>query len=104
MADVLDKVIQLFDQAISSRESRARFKMIDELAERAKSGEDRQALLDMLTIVTDAAIQDRLQAHTSAALARERDVLERAAFDQAAAHSSIHELAARNPSATSSAR
>src|SRR5207244_1188306 len=33
-ADVLDEVIQLFDQAISSRESRARFKMIDELAER----------------------------------------------------------------------
>ncbi len=58
-ADVLDEVIQLFDQAISSRESRARFKMIDELAERAKSGEDRQALLDdMLTIVTDAAIPD----------------------------------------------
>jgi hypothetical protein len=45
-ADVLDEVIQLFDQAISSRESRARHKMIDELAERAKSGEDRQALLD----------------------------------------------------------
>jgi TnpA family transposase len=58
-ADVLDEVIQLFDQAISSRESRARFKMIDELAERAKSGEDRQVLLDdLLTIVTDAAIPD----------------------------------------------
>jgi hypothetical protein len=52
-------VIRLFDQAISSRESRARFKLIDELAERAKSGEDRQALLDdMLTIVTDEAIPD----------------------------------------------
>jgi hypothetical protein len=58
-ADVLDEVIQLFDQALSSRESRARFKMIDELAERAKSGEDRQVLLDdMLTIVTDRAIPD----------------------------------------------
>jgi TnpA family transposase len=58
-ADVLDEVIQLFDQAISSRESRARFKMIDELAERAKSGEDRQVLLDdLLTIVTDEAIPD----------------------------------------------
>jgi TnpA family transposase len=58
-ADVLDEVIQLFDQAISSRESRARFKMIVELAERAKSGEDRQVLLDdMLTIVTDKAIPD----------------------------------------------
>jgi hypothetical protein len=59
-ADVLDEVIQLFDRAISSRESLARFKLIDELAERAKSGEDRQVLLDdMLTIVTDAAILDK---------------------------------------------
>ena len=58
-ADVLDEVIQLFDQAISSRESHARYKMIDDLPERAKSGEDRQELLDdLLTIVTDAAIRD----------------------------------------------
>lgn len=56
-ADVLDEVIQLFDQAITGRESHARHKMIGELAERAKSGEDRQALLDdLLAIITDAAI------------------------------------------------
>src|SRR6266496_2258993 len=48
--DVLDEVVQLFDQAISARESKA---------ERGKAGEDRQALLDdLLAIITDPQISD----------------------------------------------
>ncbi|MEV0970100.1 hypothetical protein [Microtetraspora glauca] len=43
--DVLDEVVQLFDQAISARESKAERKMRDAPAERGKAGEDRQALL-----------------------------------------------------------
>lgn len=57
--DVLDEVVQLFDQAMSARESRARQKVRDQLAERGKAGEDRQSLLDAsLAIVTDPAIPD----------------------------------------------
>lgn len=57
--DVLDEVVQLFDQAISARESKAERKMRDALAERGKAGEDRQALLDdLLAIVTDPAVAD----------------------------------------------
>ena len=37
--DVLDEVVQLFDQAVSARESRARHRLADQLAERAKHGE-----------------------------------------------------------------
>ena len=44
-----------------------------------------------------AMIQDRVHAHMSGALARELGVLERVAWEQAAPHSSIHELAAREP-------
>ncbi|MFI6803002.1 DUF4158 domain-containing protein [Streptosporangium canum] len=48
--DVLDEVVQLFDQAISARESKV---------ERGKAGEDRQALLDdLLAIITDPQISD----------------------------------------------
>ena len=55
--DVLDEVVLLFDQAISGRESAAQARLADMLAERAKSGEDRQALLDdMLAITLDPAI------------------------------------------------
>ncbi len=51
--EVLDEVVQLFDQAISARESKAERKMRDALAERGKSGEDRQALPDdLLPIIT----------------------------------------------------
>ncbi|WP_280314812.1 hypothetical protein [Nocardia abscessus] len=47
----------MFDQAISAKFSAAEKRMKDELAERGKAGEDRQALLDdLLAIVTDAAI------------------------------------------------
>jgi hypothetical protein len=57
--EVLDEVVQLFDQAVSARESKAGHKMRDALAERAKSGEDRQALLDaILAIVADPLILD----------------------------------------------
>ena len=57
--DVLDEVVQLFDQAISARESKAERKMRDALAERGKTGEDRQALLDdLLAIITDPAVPD----------------------------------------------
>jgi integrase len=51
--------MQLFDQAISARESKAAHKMRDALAERARSGEGRQALLDdLLEIVFDLGISD----------------------------------------------
>ena len=57
--EVLDEVVQLFDQAVSARESEAAHRMREVLAERAKSGEDRQALLDaILAIVADPAIPD----------------------------------------------
>jgi len=57
--EVLDEVVQLFDQAVSARESKAARKMRDALAERGKAGEDRQALLDaVLAIVADPAIPD----------------------------------------------
>jgi TnpA family transposase len=57
--DVLDEAVQLFDQAISARETRARFKTDQQLVERAKAGEDRQALLDaILPVLLDPAIPD----------------------------------------------
>ncbi len=57
--DVLDEVVQLFDQAISARESKAERTMRDALAERGKTGEDRQALLDdLLAIITDTGVPD----------------------------------------------
>jgi TnpA family transposase len=57
--EVLDKVVQLFGQAISARESKAERRMRDALAERGKAGADRQALLDdLLAIITDPAVPD----------------------------------------------
>lgn len=57
--DVLDEVVSLFDQAISAKFGQAERRMQQELAERGKSGEDRQALLDeLLAIVTDPQITD----------------------------------------------
>jgi hypothetical protein len=57
--DVLDEIVQLFDQAVSARESRAADKMRVVLAERGKSGEDRQVLLDaILAIAADASVPD----------------------------------------------
>jgi TnpA family transposase len=57
--DVLDEVVQLFDQAISAKFSTAERRMQEELAERGKAGENRQALLDeLLSIITDPQIPD----------------------------------------------
>ncbi|MBX4171477.1 Tn3 family transposase [Rhodococcus pyridinivorans] len=59
VTEVLDEVVQLFDQAISARESKSAFKMRDALAERARAGEDRQALLDaILAIAADPDVAD----------------------------------------------
>jgi hypothetical protein len=55
----LDETLLLFDQAVSGRESAAKSKLTEALAERARGGEDRQALLDeILTIVLDPDVGD----------------------------------------------
>jgi hypothetical protein len=57
--DQLDEVIALFDQAVSARESRARTRTGEELAERAKKGESRQLLMDViLPVLADPLIPD----------------------------------------------
>src|SRR5215472_10382372 len=57
--DVLDEVLLLSDQALSGPESAAQARMTEALAHRARSGEDRQALLDdILRIVLDPAVTD----------------------------------------------
>src|SRR6266571_820051 len=57
--DVLDEVLLLFDQALSGREAAARERLTVVLAERARTGEDRQALLDdILAIVLDLDVAD----------------------------------------------
>ena len=57
--DVLDEVLLLFDQALSGRESAARARLTEMLAERARGGEDRQALLDdILKIALDPGVAD----------------------------------------------
>jgi len=57
--DVLDEVVLLFDQALSGRESAARTRLSEMLAERTRSGEDRQELLDeILAIVLDGDTGD----------------------------------------------
>jgi len=57
--DVLDEVVQLFDQAVSARESRAKHKMADALAERAKRSEDKLALAEeILPVLADPTITD----------------------------------------------
>jgi hypothetical protein len=57
--DVLDESLLLFDQALSGRESAARARLTEALAERARGGENRQALLDdILKIVLDPEIGD----------------------------------------------
>ncbi|WP_319018839.1 tyrosine-type recombinase/integrase [Microbispora sitophila] len=57
--EVLDEVVQLFDQAVSARESKAAHRMREALAERAKSRKDRQTLLDaILAVVADPAVPD----------------------------------------------
>ncbi len=57
--DVLDELVAVFDQAISARESHAKVKNDKELTERAKKGEARQLLLEViLPILADPAIPD----------------------------------------------
>ena len=57
--EVLDESLLLFDQAFSGRESAAKAKMTEALAERARAGEDRQALLDeILAVVLDPDVTD----------------------------------------------
>ncbi len=59
VTDVLDEVVLLFDQALSGRESAAQTRLTEQLAERARGGEDRQALLDeILEIALDTGIAD----------------------------------------------
>jgi hypothetical protein len=59
--DVLDETLLLFDQALSARESAAKTKLNEVLAERARTGENRQALLDeILQIVLDPSVGDEL--------------------------------------------
>ena len=56
---VLDELIAVFDQAISARESHARVKADKQLSERARKGEDRQLLLEViLPVLADAAVPD----------------------------------------------
>ncbi len=57
--DLLDEVIALFDQVISARESRAKVKVDEALAERAREGEDRQQLLtQILSVLADRTVPD----------------------------------------------
>jgi len=57
--DQLDEVVALFDQAVSARESRAKSRTDEALVERAKKGEDRQLLVDViLPVLADPGIPD----------------------------------------------
>ena len=57
--DQLDEVVGLFDQAVSARESRARSKTDEALIERAKKGEARHLLMDViLPVLADPSIPD----------------------------------------------
>jgi len=57
--DVLDEVVQLYDQAVSSVEGRAERKLEERLVARAKASEGRLALMDeMLAVVCDPAVPD----------------------------------------------
>ncbi len=57
--DQLDEVVALFDQAVSARESRAKSKTDEALIERAKKGEARHLLMDViLPVLADPSIPD----------------------------------------------
>ncbi|MCP2351849.1 DUF4158 domain-containing protein [Nonomuraea roseoviolacea] len=57
--DQLDEVVSLFDQAVSARESRAKSKTDEALVERAKKGEVRQLVMEMiLPVLADPSIPD----------------------------------------------
>jgi hypothetical protein len=56
---ILDDVVALFDQAVSAREGRAKRKLTAVLADRAKSAEQRLALLDeILPVIVDMGVPD----------------------------------------------
>ncbi|GAA5065637.1 hypothetical protein GCM10023259_058180 [Thermocatellispora tengchongensis] len=57
--DQLDEVVAPFDQAVSARESRAKSKTDEALVERAKKGEARQLVMEMiLPVQADPSIPD----------------------------------------------
>jgi TnpA family transposase len=57
--DVLDEVVQLYDQAVSATDHRAERKLEEKLAGRAKASDDRLGLLDeMLSVLTNSDIAD----------------------------------------------
>jgi hypothetical protein len=57
--DVLDEVVQLFDQAVSARESRAKHRLAGQLAERAKRSGDKLAIAEqVLPVLADPAVAD----------------------------------------------
>jgi TnpA family transposase len=59
--DQLDEVVALFDQAVSARESRAKSRTEGALAERAKKGEARQLLMDViLPVLADPSVPDEM--------------------------------------------
>lgn len=59
VVELLDEVVALFDQAVSARESRAKTKTDEALVERAKTGEARQLLLQVvLPTLADPSIPD----------------------------------------------
>jgi TnpA family transposase len=58
-ADVLDEVVQLFDQALSAKESQAKHKLTGQLAERAKHSDDKLAIAELvLPVLVDPGIPD----------------------------------------------
>jgi len=58
-ADVLDEVVQLFDQALSAKESQAKHKLTDQLAERARHSDDKLAIAELvLPVLVDPGIPD----------------------------------------------
>ena len=57
--DVLDEVVQLYDQAVSATDHRAEHKLEEKLAARAKASEDRLGLLDeVLSVLTNPDVAD----------------------------------------------
>jgi hypothetical protein len=55
--EVLDEVVQLFDQVVSATESRAQVKMTRRLAERGRAAEDRLVLLgEILPVLADEGV------------------------------------------------
>ena len=58
-ADVLDEVVQLFDQAVSAKESQAKHKLTERLADRAKDSDDKLAIAELvLPVLADPGIPD----------------------------------------------